>query len=34
MGFIAADGYLKENRNSIKIALSSVDKEWLEEVCH
>ena len=31
MGFIAANGYLKENRNSIKIALSSVDKEWLED---
>lgn len=32
MGFIAADGSIRKNRNTIKIALSSVDKEILEKI--
>lgn len=32
MGFIAADGTIRRERNSIKIGLSSVDKEILEKI--
>ena len=32
LGFIAADGTVNKNDNSIKIALSSVDKSFLEEM--
>lgn len=31
LGFIAADGCVRPNRNEIKIGLSSIDKEWLKE---
>lgn len=31
LGFIAADGCVRPNRNEIKIGLSSIDREWLEE---
>ena len=31
LGFLAADGCVRPNRNEIKIGLSSIDKEWLEE---
>ena len=30
LGFLAADGCVRPNRNEIKIGLSSIDKEWLE----
>ena len=32
LGFLAADGSVSSNRNQIKIALSSVDKEILEKI--
>lgn len=32
MGFIAADGTIRKDRNTIKIGLSSVDKEILEKI--
>lgn len=32
MGFIAADGYIKKDTNTIRISLSSVDKEILEKI--
>ena len=32
MGFIAADGTIRKDRNSIKIGLSSVDREILEKI--
>ena len=31
LGFLAADGCVRPNRNEIKIGLSSIDREWLEE---
>lgn len=31
LGFLAADGCVRPNRNEIKISLSSIDREWLEE---
>lgn len=31
LGFLAADGCVRPNRNEIKIVLSSIDREWLEE---
>jgi hypothetical protein len=31
LGFLAADGSVSEKRNSIKVTLSSVDKDFLEE---
>ena len=31
LGFLAADGTIRKNDNEIKIGLSSVDVEWLEE---
>ncbi|MEG0775628.1 LAGLIDADG family homing endonuclease [Clostridium sp.] len=31
LGFLAADGTVSSSRNSIKIGLSSVDREWLEK---
>lgn len=31
LGFLAADGCVRPNRNEIKIGLSSIDKTWLEE---
>lgn len=32
LGFLAADGCVRPNRNEIKIGLSSIDREWLEEL--
>ena len=32
LGFLAADGSIEKNRNVIKLALSSVDKEILEKI--
>ena len=32
LGFIAADGIVGKNNNSVKIALASVDKGFLEEI--
>ena len=31
LGFLAADGCVRPNRNEIKIGLSAIDREWLEE---
>lgn len=31
LGFLAADGCVRPNRNEIKIGLSSIDREWLED---
>lgn len=31
LGFLAADGCVRPNRNEIKIGLSSIDRKWLEE---
>ena len=31
LGFLAADGCVRPNRNEIKIGLSSIDRQWLEE---
>ena len=31
LGFLAADGCVRPQRNEIKIGLSSIDKNWLEE---
>lgn len=31
LGFLAADGCVRPNRNEIKIGLSTIDREWLEE---
>ena len=30
LGFLAADGCVRPNRNEIKIGLSSIDRQWLE----
>jgi len=30
LGFLAADGCVRPNRNEIKVGLSSIDREWLE----
>jgi len=31
LGFLAADGCVRPNKNEIKIGLSAIDREWLEE---
>ena len=31
LGFLAADGCVRPNRNEIKIGLSSIDRDWLED---